>query len=403
MADVLHDPARHEPLRDLAWDERRARAMTEQIVAGAEARWSPDGYWPVHPADLEAGEDPTQPATPLYHGACGVIWALHHLQDVGAAQLSRDYRDGLDPLLARNRGWLATITPDAERDRASYLMGDVPILLLAHRVTPTRALDDRLAALIEGNLDHPARELMWGSPGTMLAALLLHERTGDARWGELFRRTARRLWTQLEWSDEHQCAYWSQQLYGRRSTYLDAVHGFVGTALPLIRGRQLLDPEDWRAWAACIANTVRRTATVVGNRANWRAQLEPPPVMLMQYCHGAPGFVICLAGMPDRSLDELLVQAGEATWAAGPLVKGAGLCHGTSGNGYALLALHRRTGEARWLDRARAFAMHAIEQAEAARRQVGHARFSLWTGDLGLAIYLWDCVRGEARFPTLEV
>lgn len=33
----------------------------------------------------------------------------------------------------------------------------------------------------------------------------------------------------------------------------------------------------------------------------------------------------------------------------------------------------------------------------------GQARYSLWTGDLGLACYLWDCLQGDARFPTLDV
>ena len=26
-----------------------------------------------------------------------------------------------------------------------------------------------------------------------------------------------------------------------------------------------------------------------------------------------------------------------------------------------------------------------------------------WTGDIGLAIYLWDCITGDARFPTIDV
>jgi hypothetical protein len=34
---------------------------------------------------------------------------------------------------------------------------------------------------------------------------------------------------------------------------------------------------------------------------------------------------------------------------------------------------------------------------------VGRGRYSLWTGDVGLAIYLWDCITGEARFPTVDV
>ena len=67
----------------------------------------------------------------------------------------------------------------------------LPNLLLEYGIRPRSATLDRLETLIESNVDHPARELMWGSPGTMLAALFLHDRTGEARWSELFRGTAR--------------------------------------------------------------------------------------------------------------------------------------------------------------------------------------------------------------------
>ena len=123
----------------------------------------------------------------------------------------------------------------------------------------------------------------------------------------------------------------------------------------------------------------------------------------MQFCHGAPGFVICLAGLPGTALDALLVEAGEATWAAGPLAKGSNLCHGTAGNACAFLVLLARTGDARWRDRARAFAMHAVAQFEAETARTGRLRHSLWTGDVGLAIFLWNCLRERAQFPTLEV
>ena len=44
--------------------------------------------------------------------------------------------------------------------------------------------------------------------------------------------------------------------------------------------------------------------------------------------------------------------------------KGHGICHGTSGNGFALLAAFERTQDELWLDRARRFAVHALAQAE---------------------------------------
>ena len=56
-----------------------------------------------------------------------------------------------------------------------------------------------------------------------------------------------------------------------------------------------------------------------------------------------------------------------------------------------------------WLDRARQFAMTAIVQYRGAQAVVGRGRHTLWTGDVRLAIYLWDCITGEPRFPTIDV
>ena len=376
--------------------------MIERIVRDTDTRFSPDTYWPLHPRDADGGK--TIAAFPLYHGACGVIWAIHYLQAVGAVSLTRPYTAFVQPLVPLTRDWLASF---GSFDFGSYMMGETGIQLLSYWLNPTRHTTDRLEGLIRANLDNPTRELMWGSPGTLLAALFLHQRTAETRWADLFRETARELWSQLLWSEEYQCHYWTQDMYGERSTYLDGVHGFVATALPLIHGRNLLDAHEWASWQHCITNTVERSATREGRLENWRAWLYPPqggsPHMLMQVCHGAPGFIVCLAGMPGSELDELLVASGEATWKAGPLTKGSNLCHGTGGNGYAFLKLYRRTGDAKWLERARAFAMHGISQTEADAERYSQTRYSLWTGDPGFAIYLWDCIQGTAAFPSLDV
>ena len=59
------------------------------------------------------------------------------------------------------------------------------------------------------------------------------------------------------------------------------------------------------------------------------------------------------------------------------------------------LRAHRRRA---WLERARRFAMHALGQVE--RRGLG--RYSLWTGDVGVALYAADCIDGASRYPVLE-
>ncbi|CAN5134340.1 hypothetical protein BH09PSE6_BH09PSE6_04770 [soil metagenome] len=400
---ALFEPARHEALGSASWNEDHARTALSAIVADAEARFSPQSYWPIHDGDREEDRLPYQ--TPLYLGACGVFWALHRLQDEGAVTLQRGYLGDLDTLLARNRSWLGD---DAVKEAASFLMGETSIRMLSWldgAVTPKDA--QTLGTLIEGNLEHPAREMLWGSPSSMLAALFMHERTGDEIWATRFRTIANRLQQQLERPAHHACSVWSQDMYGKHFNFLGAGHGFVGNVQPLIRGRHLLEPHRWAQWQAIIIETVRETAVCEGDLANWPPELiardgkvQPK---LVQFCHGATGFAICLADMPGHALDDLLLAAAETTWAAGPLIKGPGLCHGTAGNGYALLALHRRTGDRRWLDRARRFAMHAIDQSERAARLQGHRRYSLCTGDLGLALYLQHCITGRGGYPTVDL
>lgn len=396
---MVFDQTRHEPLRELPWRPERARATITRIADDTEARFRPGEWWPLHPRDVEGAD--TRPAVPLYHGACGVIWALEYLDAVGAARHQRDFTPELDALLTGVGRWLNSERIPA--GEASYLMGETSVLMLRHRRTGDPADADRLERLIATNVQHPARELMWGAPGTMLAALFLFRRTGDGRWADLFLTSTRALWSQLSWSEELGCRYWVQDLYGRKSTYLGAVHGFAGTAAALIAGRDLMTGEEWERWRTSIARTVAQTTTREGSLANWRPQLTSGGPTLMQYCHGAPGVLVCLGRFPGDEIAPLLLAGGEAIWAAGPLRKGSNLCHGTAGNGYAFLTLFERTRDPLWLQRARSFAMHAIEQYEADRARFGDLRYSLWTGDLGLAVYLWDCIRERAAFPTIDV
>jgi hypothetical protein len=145
---------------------------------------------------------------------------------------------------------------------------------------------------------------------------------------------------------------------------------------------------------------------VEGETANWPPlagePLDRDGEIRVQHCHGAPGMVTALAHLApaDDEHERLLLAGGELTWQAGPLRKGANLCHGTAGNGYAFLRLLERTGDELWLERARAFAMHAVEQVERDRAEHGRGRHTLWTGDPGTALYLADCLEGSGDFPS---
>ena len=295
----------------------------------------------------------------------GVIWSLHELGRVGAVELRRDWRDVATGLAD---AYLAEPDfPDVvDGPVPSLWMGEAGILLVAHALAPAAWQEQRLLEAVRANAENPTWELMWGSPGTMLAAQVMHERTGDERWREAWNASADRLWE--EWRGD----LWRQDLYGSPAHIFGPAHGFAGNVLVLARG-DLLDPGRRGELERRVVATLTKHALRADGLAQWPPSLEPSSKpRRTQWCHGAPGIVASLAAVApgDDVLDELLRAGGELTWRAGPLRKGANLCHGTAGNGYAFLELFERTGDELWLERARAFAMHAIEQVERASRPV---------------------------------
>merc|ERR1712224_1065043 len=87
---------------------------------------------------------------------------------------------------------------------------------------------------------------------------------------------------------------------------------------------------------------------------------------------------------------QVAVEAGETVWRYGLLKKGPGICHGMAGNGYALLALYRATGDTRWLCRAQHFAATMFRpEVERECRTPDHP-FSLFEGLAGTACFLMD-------------
>lgn len=403
---ALFDPARHEPLdTGLAWSEARAREAIHAIVRDSEQARMPDGGWPVHPLD-EEGAVPRGGFKSLYFGAAGVIWALWYLQREGAATPA-----ALDPAEAIAQADAAyRADPDTGEVVPSYYLGEVGILLVRWSIAREPAVAERLAVAVAANIDNPTNEALWAAPGTMGAAWHLWQATGEARWRTLFLDNVAQLWRTWRWDEQAGCHVWTQDLYGRVVQYLGAEHGFAGNMYPLLKGAALLDDAQRDELYARCAATLARAALRDGDAVNWPPSFDTPrpgrPSVLLQWCHGAPGFVTALADFPvcrSAEVDALLLAAGEAVWRAGPLTKGPGLCHGTAGNGYAFLKLHRRSGDARWLERARAFAMHAVAQCERAQGEHGRGRYSLWTGDAGLAVYLWHCIGGQADLPALDI
>jgi len=329
------------------------RAAIAALVADAEDAL--DGcVWPVHPLDDEVTESER---TALYLGSAGMIWALRRLgssldlDSLAAAALER-YRASADP-----------------GERASLFAGEPALLLL------TRSDDEQLRALVRANERSPAWELLYGSPGTILAA----------RAAGLTDEAQRSAGLLVEEWERHDWEIWDVVVGGHEFQAIGPAHGFAGN-VQVLRG--YVDDDVLRAR---IEHVLRKYAVWDGRAVNW-----PPgpghPVDRVQWCHGAPGIVATLG---DLMAEDLLLGGAETTWRHGPLDKGPGLCHGTAGNGYALLKTYAVTGEEIWLERARSFAVAALDQVQ--------GRYSLMTGDIGAALFAQACIDVDSRFPILDV
>jgi hypothetical protein len=368
---MLYDPSAFEPLTDEPWDAARARDGIAAIVADADAAFDPDELWPAHEWD---GYNAALPLKNLYVGAAGMIFALDDLQRAGLAETALDLRAAVTRALERWRAEPDFVAGEIvpEPAAAGLLTGEAGILLVACRL----GLDyeDDLRSLIRANLANGADDLMWGTPGTLVAAVAMG-------WDDLARESAAALASRRD-AD----GLWTQRLWGTSFRGVGTIHGLAGNVLALLQ----VDDARNEALRGESAAALARAATREAGLANWSGEGK------LQWCVGAPGVVSAARAYLD---EELLLAGAELVWRAGPpgKEKGHGICHGTSGNGFALLAAFGRTQDELWLDRARRFAVHAL--AQAARMP---PRYSLFTGGAGTALFAAACLEADARYPVFE-
>jgi hypothetical protein len=387
---ALYEPTEFESLIEEPWVPARVEDAIAAIVSDADAAFAQETLWPAH--EWDAREQPL-PLQSLYAGAAGVVWALDELRRRGHAATSLDLAPAATRTLELKRA-----DPDFASDEhyhpASLLCGETGPLLVAYRLAPDPALAEELLRLVRENRANRTDDVSWGMPGTILAALAMRQWTGDERWLEAARESAVALRAR-----RGEDGLWRQDDDYRGLT---AMHGAAGNTLALLR----VEPDD--AFAAETAAVLARHAFTDDGLANWpgtpRPQLARPRDgrICVQFCTGAPGV---LAASWEYLDEELVLAGAELVWQAGAHrdEKGHGLCHGTSGNGFALLEAFARTGDERWLERARRFAVHALAQAERIAAANGRRRYSLFTGDVGTALFAVACLDVDVRYPIIDV
>ena len=288
---MLFDPRVHEPLTDVAWAPGAVEEAVRTIARDADDALRAEDWWPWHPLDSD-GETPDA-VHGVYLGAAGVLLALQRLAEAGLHKPAHDYaRLAAEALESYRR------RPEFGGPAPSMWMGESGIALGAWLLSPSDALADRLAELVVVDRDHDTLELMRGSPGLLLVADAMLERTGQERWTTAWGAIAEHLLDR--WGDGPPRT-WTQQLYGRALSYLGPAHGFAGIVAALARRPELLPAERLAPDATA---TLAATAVREGDHANWAPALghplEDPRGIRVQWCHGAPGMVALAGGPPPR-------------------------------------------------------------------------------------------------------
>lgn len=385
---MLFEPSKHEALNCESWSEDTVREAINSIFEDTLSHYCPEKYWPTA-ADEDSDVDINKT---VYYGAAGTILALDKISKYLSIDLPFDSSLVMEKV---HKDYLET--PDTEEVVPSIFLGEVGILLVLHKLNPTLELEDRIFNLVESNIENETLEALWGAPGTMIAASFLYEKTNEERWANLFQRNSSFLIKKLKEEEAKGELIWEQNMYGKLRRWVGAGHGYFGNIFGILKSIDLL-PKGDRDYILEHVKKVIEVVKIEDNNMMNFATLNPsnPEIkQFTQWCHGAPGVITSLHNYPsDKYVDQCLVKSGELVWKAGPLKKGIALCHGTDGNGYAFLQLYKRTGDSKWLERGRAFAMHALNQR--------NGRFTLFTGELGLALYLIDCMQGTDDFPLLD-
>jgi hypothetical protein len=400
---MLFDKSRHEPLTESHWDQNVVQSEISSIINDIQHSLSADACWPTHPQDAQSYPR-SGPKWCAYAGAAGTIHALQLLDGYGYNVI--DLSGALENIY---QSFLKN--PDVCVEPGLQI-GELGILMPAI----LKKLDDaqlarRVLRCMEDTIALPLYEITSGQSGMMHAALALYRKTGKNRWKEVYVKGATSLMDNWLLDTKTGEWLWQSQVFGPKRHYYGACHGVVGNANILLQGADLLPDNYPELIIKRTLITLNIAAKKAGNFTNWPLCTKPKiDKLLVQWCHGAAGIVTAMARTPkidsceSKQLDLLLEQTAELVWQAGPLNKGSNICHGTAGNGYAFLYMHRRTGHAVWLERARKFAMHAIEQCQKARAHYGQGRFTLWTGDAGMAIYLVHCLNPQhAAIPGLDL
>jgi serine/threonine protein kinase len=362
--------------------------------------WQPPGLFE---ATLHRLADPdaanarplSRPTASLNYGATGIAYFLFRASglldrpDLFAAAdlwIERAKRDAAaspnDAFFDHARGLTEQTVGKAALYHSAVGMHCVDALIACSANQPQR-VSEAIGEMVEASSVPDRRaDLVSGRAGQLIACAILLETLTAPGYDEDRERVL---------ALGHRCredllGVWEpvdQTLAGASEAFFGIAHGWAGAAYSMLRFADVVD-EAVPDFVTVTLRSLAGAARKVNGTASWPLGARNDQVWT-GWCHGSAGYVFLWA-QAQRSLTndnflELALMAGEHAWTSSPPETGH-LCCGAAGQAYAFLALHRLTGDGKYIDRTR----QRLEQGIGFAGTRGMSPDSLYKGDLGVAL-----------------
>lgn len=346
-------------------------------------------------SDGEASSD-----TSVYTGITGIA----HLYYLIGKRFSRKH-------LTEKAGVLtARAINKLTKKRITYLAGDPgplafnSILQHEHGKSPDaeiKKLKDLLPIVTAANPDTPD-EFLYGRVGYLYSLLLVNRHVSpNAIDSSILRQVVSVI---LASGQERSKSLRSKvplvyEWHGKN--YYGAAHGVSGILyMLLLAGSVVTDSERKNLIKPTLDNLVECRFP----SGNLPSSQGSGTDRLVQWCHGAPGFVNLLTlaykEFGDARYREAALDSGEFVWEKGICAKGYSICHGVSGNAYTFVELYHMTNDLKHLHRAACFADWCLTRPKH-QEYPPDRPYSLFEGMAGVAYFLTDIQEPEkASFPA---
>jgi len=186
--------------------------------------------------------------------------------------------------------------------------------------------------------------------------------------------------------------------------YLGAAHGLTGILHLLMQFPKFMSEGDNTKY---IRGSVDFILSLVKEAKGNFPSREGGSFDLAHWCHGPTAAALCLLQAYNVFKDSQYLAgaklAVDQVWNKGLLLKGPGLCHGCSGNGYAQLATFRATKDPMYLNRAIQFALKYADPAYSTKMRTPDSPYSLYVGMAGMVCLCADLLDPiNSAFPAFE-